>query len=98
MTLLTVSVLGVLIFSAATLYSSVGHVGASGYLAAMALFGVAANIMKPTALVLNILVATVAAVKFYWSGCFLWSLFWPFALTSVPFAFFGDRLSPDGLW
>jgi len=98
MTLLTVSVLGVLIFSAATLYSSVGHAGASGYLAAMALFGVAANVMKPTALVLNILVATVAAVKFYRAGCFSWSLFWPFALTSVPFAFIGGRLSPDGSW
>lgn len=60
--------LSVLIFAAGLLYSSVGHAGASGYLAAMALFGLAPDIMKPTALVLNILVAIIATVQFYRSG------------------------------
>ena len=69
--------LGVAIFAIAVLYSSVGHAGASGYLAVMALFGLAPEVMKPTALVLNILVATLATIKFYRAGCFTWRLFWP---------------------
>ena len=81
-----------LIFGAAMLYSSVGHAGASGYLAAMALFGLAPATMRPTALALNIVVATIATIKFYRAGCFSWSLFWPFALGSVPFAFIGGGL------
>jgi uncharacterized protein len=92
----TISFLAVLIFAAALLYSSVGHAGASGYLAAMALFGVAPDVMKPTALVLNILVAAIATVKFYRAGCFSWSMFWPFALGSVPFAFIGGAISLPG--
>jgi len=63
-----------LIFIAALLYSSVGHAGASAYLAAMALMGVAPAVMKPTALALNILVAVVAFTKFYRSGAFSWTL------------------------
>jgi uncharacterized membrane protein YfcA len=93
MNMMSIFALSALIFSAAILYSSVGHAGASGYLAAMALFGLSVNVMKPTALVLNILVATVATAKFYRAGCFSWSLLWPFALTSVPSAFIGGRLS-----
>ncbi|MEW6157448.1 MAG: sulfite exporter TauE/SafE family protein [Verrucomicrobiota bacterium] len=85
--------LALMIFSAALLYSSVGHAGASGYLAAMALFGLAPNVMKPTALTLNILVAAIASVKFVRAGCFSWNLFWPFAVTSIPFAFFGGWLA-----
>lgn len=85
-----------LIFSAAVLYSSVGHAGASGYLAAMALVGVSPLIMKPSALVLNILVATVSATKFYRAGCFAWPLFWPFAATSVPLAFIGGSITIPG--
>ena len=77
-----------LIFVAALLYSSVGHGGASGYLAAMALFGMAPAVMKPTALVLNIVVAAIATTKFARTGCFNQSLFWQFALGSIPCAFF----------
>jgi len=84
------------IFAAALLYSSVGHAGASGYLAAMAIFGVAPESMRPAALVLNILVATIATVRFYRAGCFSWSIFWPFALASVPFAFLGGALTLPG--
>jgi len=84
------------IFVAALLYSSVGHAGASGYLAAMAIFGIAPESMRPAALVLNILVATVATVRFYRAGCFSWSIFWPFAMASVPFAFLGGALTLPG--
>ena len=73
-------ILASLILAAAMLYSSVGHAGASGYLAAMALFGLAPEEMKPTALVLNILVATIGTIRFARAGCFDWRLFWPFAL------------------
>ena len=82
-----------LIFAAALLYSSVGHAGASGYLAAMALLGVAPGIMKSTALTLNILVAIIATVKFYRAGYFSWAVFAPFAIASVPFAFIGGAIT-----
>lgn len=98
MSLLTSAVLVLLIFAAALLYSSVGHAGASGYLAAMALFGVAPAVMKPTALTLNILVATIATVKFSRAGCFSWRLLLPFAAASIPFAFLGGYLPLPGHW
>jgi len=88
--------LAILIFAAGLLYSSVGHAGASGYLAAMALFSLAPDIMKPTALVLNILVAFVAAAQFHRAGYFSWRIFWPFAVSSIPFAFIGGALSLPG--
>ena len=81
-----------LIFVAALLYSSVGHGGASGYLAAMALFGMAPAVMKPTALVLNIIVAAIASFKFYRAGCFDKTLFWQFAVGSIPCAFLGGSI------
>lgn len=65
-----VVVLAVATFVMAMLYSSVGHAGASGYLAAMALAGLAPAVMRPTALTLNILVALVAASRFYRAGYF----------------------------
>ena len=80
------------ILIAAVLYSAVGHGGASGYLAAMALFGVAPAVMKPTALVLNIIVAAIATTKFYRAGCFNQDLFWQFAIGSIPCAFIGGSI------
>ena len=80
----------------ALLYSSVGHGGGSGYLAAMALLGVAANVMRPTALVLNLLVAGIATVQFARSGYFSWRIFWPFAVASVPLAYLGGRVHLPG--
>jgi uncharacterized protein len=74
---------------AAVLYSSVGHGGASGYLAAMALVGAAPAMTKPTALILNILVASIGSIRYIRSGCFNWQVFWPFALGAVPLAFLG---------
>ena len=85
-----------LIFVAALLYASVGHAGGSGYLAAMALFGIAPEVMKPTALALNILVATIGTFKFYRAGHFSWHVFWPFALGSIPFAFIGGGIALPG--
>src|ERR1700681_20278 len=76
----------------AFLYSSVGHAGASGYIAAMTLFGLATTVIRPTALVLNILVATIGSFQFWRAGYFSWKLFWPFALLSVPAAYFGGYL------
>ncbi|MFA7388470.1 MAG: TSUP family transporter, partial [Thiohalobacteraceae bacterium] len=86
-------ILTALILVAALLYSSVGHAGASGYLAAMALIGVAPEVMRPTALTLNILVAVIATTKYYRAGAFSWRLFWPFALASMPFAYLGGALT-----
>ena len=86
-------ILTALIFVAALLYSSVGFAGASGYLAAMALFGLAPEVMRPTALTLNIFVAVIATTKFYRAGAFSWRLFWPLAVTSVPFAFVGGLIA-----
>lgn len=85
-------VLTLLIFTAALLYSSVGHAGASGYLAAMALFGLAPAVMKPTALVLNLLVGTVGTIRFASAGHFDWKIFAPFAALSVPMAFLGGMM------
>jgi uncharacterized protein len=83
------------IAAVAFLYSSVGHAGASGYLATMTLFGIAATTIRPTALVLNILVATIGSFQFWRAGHFSWKLFWPFALLSVPAAYFGGYLQPS---
>jgi uncharacterized protein len=91
-----IAVLAGMIFLAATLYSSVGHAGASGYLAAMALFGLAPEIMKPTALVLNILVATLTATVFYRAGLLDWRRLWPFLLGSIPLAFLGGAVRLPG--
>src|SRR5207247_3460890 len=79
----------------AFLYSSVGHAGASGYIATMTLFGLAPTVIRPTALVLNILVAFIGALQFWRAGHFDWKLFWPFALLSVPAAYFGGYLQPS---
>lgn len=85
--------LAVLIFAFAVLYSSVGHAGASGYLAAMAFLGVAPPVMRPAALVLNILVATIGTVRYARAGCVQWRLLWPFAVASVPCAYLGGLLT-----
>jgi uncharacterized membrane protein YfcA len=81
------------LFFIAFLYSSVGHGGASGYLALMSLFGIAPAIMKPSSLTLNVFVSAIAFIAFYKAGCFRWRLVWPFILTSVPFAFLGALIS-----
>ncbi len=76
----------------AFLYASVGHAGASGYIATLTLAGLAADVVRPTALVLNILVATLTTYQFARAGHFAWGRFWPFALLSVPAAFLGGTI------
>ncbi len=88
LTLLTLA-----IFIVAFLYSSVGHAGASGYIAVMSLFGLAPAVIKPTALTLNILVASIGTWQFYRAGYFSWRMFWPFAVLAVPMAFLGGYLN-----
>jgi len=83
----------VAILTVAFLYSSVGHAGASGYIAVMTLFSLAPSVIKPTALVLNILVACIGSWQFWRAGHFSWRLFWPFALLAIPMAFAGGYLN-----
>ena len=80
------------LFITAALYASVGHGGASGYLALMALFGVSTAIMKPSALILNIFVSSVSLFAFYRAGYFRWKILLPFIATSIPMAFIGAGL------
>lgn len=87
-----------LLLLAALLYSSVGHGGASGYLAAMALLGVSPIVMKPTALALNIVVALIATAKFYRTGSFSWKLFIPLAITAIPMAYIGGGITLPVHW
>lgn len=77
-------------------YASVGHGGASAYLAAMALAGIAPAEMRPVALVLNVLVSSLATWKFWRAGHFRWSLFWPFAVVSIPLAYVGGAITLPG--
>lgn len=86
-----------LLFVVAFLYASVGHGGASGYLALMALFSVAPSTMKSSALLLNIFVSFIAFFQYYKAGYFKWKIIWPFALTSIPMAFLGASLSLDAV-
>lgn len=77
------------------LYASVGHGGASGYLALMALFSFAPEQMKPTALLLNIFIAGISFFYYYKAGFFNKKLFLVVASTSIPMAFFGGMLTID---
>lgn len=91
--------LAIAVAAAAALYSSVGHGGASAYIALMALAGLAPEQIRPAALVLNILVAGWAAFMFLRAGRFDWRVFWPFACTAVPAAFLGGMIDvPDLLY
>ncbi len=85
--------LAALVLAAAVLYSSVGHAGASAYLAAMALFGVTPAASKPAALVMNIAVATVGTLRFASAGLVPWRRLAPLVLGSVPAAFVGGLVS-----
>lgn len=88
--------LPLLMVALAALYSSVGHGGASGYLAAMALCGIAPAEMKPAALILNVLVSSIATFQFAHAGHFRGQLFWPFAVASIPAAYLGGYLTLPG--
>ena len=79
----------------AFMYSSVGHGGASGYLAMMALFGFAPDYMKPTALLLNLFVAAISFLHYAKAGHFNKKLFIVFAVASIPLAFVGGMIEID---
>jgi uncharacterized membrane protein YfcA len=89
----TTLLLAVAVAAVAFLYSTVGHAGASGYIAVMSLFGLAATTIRPTALALNILVSTLTTIQFARAGHFSWKMFWPFALLAVPLAFLGGYVT-----
>ena len=76
-------------------YGAVGHGGATGYLALMAIFNFSPIVMKPTALVLNLVVSSIAFYHFYQSGSFKAKLFIPFAVSSIPLSFFGGYIDVD---
>jgi len=84
-----------LLFLVAFLYAAVGHGGASGYLALMVLFGIAPEVMKPTALMLNLFVSLTSFIQFYRGKHFLWKIFLPFAIASVPMSFIGGSIIVD---
>lgn len=76
----------------AGLYAAVGQAGATGYLAAMGMLGLDPNVMKPTALALNLVVASIAAVQFRRAGQFSWRTFYPFAVLGFPFSLLGGAV------
>lgn len=84
-----------LLFVLAFLYASVGHGGASGYLALMAIFSMAPEVMRPTALFLNLFVSLTAFIQFYRARFFNWNIFLPLALASIPMAFLGGMIDID---
>src|SRR5690554_5310582 len=91
-------ILCIVFFLTAFMYSSIGHGGASGYLAIMALSEIAPESMKSSALILYLVVSLVVFIYFFRSGHFKWKLFFPFAISSVPFAYIGSSLGVDPFW
>lgn len=89
------TILIVLVLVIAFAYAMVGHGGASGYLALLALVGTASEVMKPTALLLNLCVSLISFTQFFRAGHFRWRMFWPFALLSVPCAFIAAGFQLD---
>jgi uncharacterized protein len=88
--------LAICMFFGAALYSSVGHGGASAYIALMAIFGLAPAVMRPTALMLNIIVTAFTSFRYFNAGMFSWRTLWPFLLGAVPFAFLGGSIQVPG--
>lgn len=92
---MSIEIFYVILFFVAFLYAAVGHGGASGYLALMALYGVAPEEMKPTALVLNLFVSMTSFIQYYRGGYFLKKLFIPIAGASIPLAFVGGMITVE---
>src|SRR3569623_2293998 len=94
----TIVALALLFALGAALYSSVGHGGASAYLAAMAFFSIAPETMKPTALALNLLVAGFGAWRYSRRDLTNWKLVLAFALTAAPAAYLGGAIHLPQHW
>lgn len=92
---MSVELFYVILFFVAFLYAAVGHGGASGYLALMALYGVVPEQMKPTALVLNLFVSLTSFIQYYRGGYFSKKLFIPIAAASIPLAFIGGMITVE---
>jgi|GraSoiStandDraft_24_1057298.scaffolds.fasta_scaffold96985_2 uncharacterized membrane protein YfcA len=92
----SVLLLAVCMLIGAALYTSVGHAGASAYIALMALFGFAPAVMRPTALALNILVAAFTSFRYIAADLFCWRTLWPFLLGAVPLALLGGAIQLPG--
>lgn len=91
-TILTAEIfIPLLLLLVAFLYASVGHGGASGYIAVLTLFSIPLQVYKPVVLVLNIIIAGIAFIQFYRAGYFKWNLAWPFLITSIPCAYIGSH-------
>jgi uncharacterized membrane protein YfcA len=88
--------LAVCLFLGAALYASVGHAGASAYIAVMALFGVVPSVMRPTALILNILVASLTTFRYAKADLFRWRTLWPVLIGAIPMAFVGGSITLPG--
>ena len=84
------------IFLVALAYSSVGHGGASGYIAVLSLAGVGPGELRPTALILNVLVSALGTGLFFWRGHFRHSLLWRFLVFSLPMAWLGGSIVLPG--
>jgi uncharacterized membrane protein YfcA len=95
---ISVLLLAACMFAGAALYTSVGHAGASAYIALMALFGMPAVVMRPTALALNILVSAFTSFRFLRAGLFRWRVLWPFASGAIPLAFVGGSIQLPGAY
>lgn len=94
----SVLLLAACMFLGAALYTSVGHAGASAYIALMALFGIAPAVMRPTALALNILVAGFTSFRYLRAGLFRWRTAWPFLVGAIPLAFVGGAIQLPGAY
>lgn len=91
------TLLGIIFVAIAIVYASVGQAGATGYIAAMAIAGLSADVIKPTALALNIVVAAIGTIRFVAAGLLTWRTCYPFAILGVPFSFLGGALNLPGI-
>ena len=86
-------IVGFGLFLGAILYTSVGHAGASAYIAIMSLFGLSAATIKPTALSLNILVSSYTSLQYIRAKLYDIKLAIPLLIGAIPCAFIGGRMN-----
>ena len=88
----------VILLAVSFFYSSIGHGGASGYIAVLTILNLSVSVIRPSALLLNVFVAGISFFQYYTAGYFKWKLFYPFALLSVPLAYAGSFIELDHIW